>query len=130
VKRALSTIAVAVAAAAIAVAATAGKPPASGVRGVLRLSHGCPGPARADEKRRCDFAGANVVIRAYGSATYALAGADRTDAAGRFEIALPPGRYLVQPDLPAAKSKPEVVSVRRGAWATITLRYLIPPYML
>jgi hypothetical protein len=102
----------------------------SGIRGVLRLSHGCPGPVREGDGRRCDFAGAGVVIRVFRPGAIAALRSTRTDTAGRFSIVLPAGRYVLRADLPAAKPQSTPVSVRSESWTTVTLRYLIPPYMV
>ena len=101
----------------------------AGVRGELRLSHGCPGPVREGEKRRCDFAGTRILVRAYHAGSGRLAASDRTDARGRFAIALAPGRYLLRADV-KTKDEPTPVSVQAGQWSEVTLRLLIPPYML
>ena len=99
----------------------------SGVQGALRLSHGCPGPIREGETRRCDFAGAGVVVRAYrGSVAVA---ADRTDRSGRFVMALAPGRYLLRAVVPDAADQPLAVRVRATGWTLVTLRCLVPPFM-
>jgi hypothetical protein len=107
----------------------AGGAASSGVRGVLRLSHGCPGPVREGETRHCEFAGAGIVVRAIRSSTGTAVARDRTDRRGRFLIALPPGRYLLQAEVPKAKDQPLPVRVRVASWTVVTLRYLVPPYM-
>ena len=109
--------------------ATAGVAP-SGIRGVLRLSHGCPGPVREGDGRRCEFAGAGVLIRVLRPGGSAALRATRTDAAGRFSIVLPAGHYVLRADVPAAKPQLTAVSVHTASWTTVTLRYLIPPYMV
>jgi hypothetical protein len=111
-----------------ALAQAGGATATSGVRGLLRLSHGCPGPVREGDTRRCDYAGAGIFVRAFTLSGAALAG-DRTDARGRFTIALPPGRYLLRAHVPKAKDQPQPVRVRPANWTLITLRYLVPPYM-
>jgi hypothetical protein len=104
----------------------------SGVRGVLRLSHGCPGPVRPGPGHWCDFAGAEVTIRVLRTSGTAVAAA-RTNSDGRFTIALRPGRYLMRavvPNLPKAQNQPVRVRVRSAKWTAVTLRYLVPPYMV
>ncbi len=108
----------------------AGGAAAGGVGGVLRLSHGCPGPTTEGDTRRCDFAGSNIVVRAFREGAAAAVGFDRTDGNGRFGIALPPGRYVLRAEVAKAKATQTAVSVRAAAWTSVTLRYLIPPYML
>jgi hypothetical protein len=104
--------------------------PSSGIHGVLRLSHGCPGPARVGDTRRCDFPGAGILVQVFRpTATIAIKSV-RTDSAGRFTIALAPGRYLLRADVPLAKQQPAPVSVPASGWTAVTLRYLIPPYMV
>lgn len=125
--RALSG-AVALAALFLALPAAGGS--SSGVSGLLRLSHGCPGPVREGDARRCDYAGANIVVRAFRAGATAPAGSDRTDAHGRFAIALPPGRYVLQAEVRQAKEHATAVSVTAGAWTAVTVRYLVAPYML
>jgi hypothetical protein len=100
----------------------------SGVRGALRLSHGCPGPVQEGETRRCDFAGVDVV-RVYGSSGGAAIGWTRTDQRGRFAFALAAGRYVLRVEVPKARTEPVPVLVRSATWTTITLRYLVPPCM-
>jgi hypothetical protein len=102
---------------------------ASGVRGVLRLSHGCPGPVREGDTRRCDFAGAGIVVRAFRPAASAAVAADRTDRSGRFAIALPAGLYLLRAEVPKTRDQPLRVRVQPAKWTLVTLRYLVPPYM-
>jgi hypothetical protein len=102
----------------------------SGIRGVLRLSHGCPGPVREGDGRRCDFAGAGVVIRVLRPGGIAALRSTQTDTAGRFSIVLPAGRYVLRADVPAAKPQFTAVSVHTASWTTVTLWYLIPPYMV
>lgn len=124
---------VAVVAVVVSLVAASGAPAwaaVSGVRGVLRLSHGCPGPVREGDGRRCDFAGAGVVIRVLRPGGVAALGSTRTDAAGRFSIVLPAGRYVLRVDVPDEKPRDAAVSVHTASWTTVTLRYLIPPYML
>src|SRR5690349_3889046 len=121
--------AAAVVASLVASSATAGVA-ASGIRGVLRLSHGCPGPVREGDGRRCDFAGAGVLIRVLRPGGSGVVGSTRTDSAGRFSIVLPAGRYVLRADIPTAKQQPTAVSVHTASWTTVTLRYLIPPYMV
>ncbi len=120
--------------AAASLVALLGAPPgggatAGGVRGVVRLSHGCPGPLREGDTRRCDFAGVGILVRAFRPGASAPVGSDRTDAKGRFAIALAPGTYLLRPQVPKIDAKPVAVSVRPAAWTTVTLSYLVPPYM-
>jgi hypothetical protein len=100
-----------------------------GVRGVLRLSHGCPGPVREGDERDCSFPAAGVLVRAFARGTTVVAGADRTDRHGRFSIALAPGRYLLRVTVPNARTEPKPVAVRAAAWTTVRLRYLVPPFM-
>jgi hypothetical protein len=100
----------------------------SGVRGKLRLSHGCPGPVREGDTRRCDFAGAGILIRAFRTSTGPAVAANRTDRNGHFVIALRKGRYLLRAEV-TTKDQPQLVRVRTGSWTVVTLRYLIPPYM-
>src|SRR5262249_7330048 len=100
----------------------------SGIRGALRLSHGCPGPVRESETRPCDFAGAGVLVSVYRSNGAAM-GSARTDQRGGFTFALVAGRYLLRVDVPKAMTAPVRVLVRSAAWTTIMLRYLVPPYM-
>jgi hypothetical protein len=101
----------------------------SGVRGVLRLSHGCPGPVRPGAGHWCDFAGAKVIIRAFRASGSPVA-STRTNLEGRFVIALPPGRYLLRAEVPKANDQPVRVRVRSAKWTAVTLRYLVPPYMV
>ncbi len=102
----------------------------SGVKGVLRLSHGCPGPARVGDTRRCDFAGTNVAVDAFAVGANSPIGRDRTDERGRFTITLQPGRYILRAEVPKTKEQERSVSVRAAQWTAVTLRYLVPPYML
>ena len=104
--------------------------PSSGIYGVLRLSHGCPGPARVGDTRRCDFPGAGVLVRVFRPTATVAIKSVRTDRAGRFSVALAAGRYLLRVDVPSAKEQPTPVSVRASGWTAVTLRYLIPPYMV
>jgi hypothetical protein len=104
--------------------------PSSGIHGVLRLSHGCPGPARVGDTRRCDFPGAGVLVRVFRPTATVAFRSLRTDNAGRFSVALAAGRYLLRVDVPFAKVQPTPVSVSASGWTVITLRYLIPPYMV
>jgi hypothetical protein len=104
--------------------------PSSGIHGVLRLSHGCPGPVRVGDTRRCDFPGAGIVVRVFRPAATVAFRSVRTDGAGRFSVALPAGRYMLRADVPLVREQPTPVSVRTGGWTAVTLRYLIPPYMV
>jgi hypothetical protein len=57
----------------------------------------------------------------------------RTNSDGRFTIALRPGRYLLRavvPNLPTVQNHPVRVRVRSAKWTAVTLRYLVPPYMV
>lgn len=111
-------------------AATGARP--SGVRGVLRLSHGCPGPVRPGPGHWCDFAGAGIIIRVFRTSGSAVTAA-RTNSDGHFGIALRPGRYLLRaevPNAPNAQNQPVRVRVRSSRWTVVTLRYLVPPYMV
>jgi hypothetical protein len=104
----------------------------SGVRGALRLSHGCPGPVRPGPGHQCDFAGAEITIRVFRSSGSAVTAA-RTNSDGRFVIALRPGRYLLRaevPNLPQAENQPVRLRIRSARWTAVTLRYLVPPYMV
>ena len=40
------------------------------------------------------------------------------------------GRYLLGAEVAPAKAQAKAISVQAGRWATITLRYLVTPYML
>lgn len=111
------------------IAASGARP--SGVQGVLRLSHGCPGPVRPGPGHRCEFAGVGIIVRVFRSGK--AVATTRTNGDGRFVIALRPGRYLLRaevPSLPKAKDKPVRVRVRHTRWTAVTLRYLVPPYMV
>ena len=108
--------------------AASGKAP-SGVRGALRLSHGCPGPVRPGSGHWCDFAGAKIIIRVFRTSGSAVASA-RTNRDGRFVIALRPGRYLLRAEVPNANDPHVRVRVRSARWTVVTLRYLVPPYMV
>jgi hypothetical protein len=111
-------------------AASAARP--SGVRGVLRLSHGCPGPVRPGPGHRCDFAGNEIIVRVFRTSGAAVATA-RTNNNGRFVIGLRPGRYLLRaevPNLPKTENQPVRVRVRSARWTPVTLHYLVPPYMV
>jgi hypothetical protein len=122
---------VAVAASLVFVSGTpiaAGGAASPGVRGVVRLSHGCPGPVREGDIGRCDFAAIGVLVRAVQQAGR-IVGGDRTDRRGRFQIVLPAGRYLLRVEVATARDEPITVSVSRSGWTTVTLRYLVPPYM-
>jgi hypothetical protein len=113
----------------VPVAASGARP--SGVRGVLRLSHGCPGPVRPGPGHWCDFAGAGIIIRVFRASGSAVTAA-KTNSEGRFVFALRPGRYLLRaevPNLPKAENQPVRVRVRSSRWTAVTLRYLVPPYM-
>jgi hypothetical protein len=114
--------------AAIVVVGSAAGATGSGIRGALRLSHGCPGPVREGETRRCDFAGAGVLVRVYRSSGAAI-GSTRTDQRGRFAFTLAAGRYVLRVEVPKARTAPVRVLVRSATWTTIMLRYLVPPYM-
>src|SRR4051812_32938334 len=103
----------------------AGLAPAAGaasttglLAGRTQISFGCPGPIREDEPG-CDpwrpFAKARVTV-----GTRAL----RSDAAGRFSVRLPPGRYVVHGlPQPNARGTSVVVSVRAGATTRVVLRF-------
>lgn len=101
----------------------------SGVHGLVRLSHGCPGPVREGDTRRCDFAGVGILVRVFRASVVSAVAADRTDRAGRFAIALPPGRYQLLAVVAKARVEPVLVRVGAASWTAVTLRYLVPPYM-
>jgi Carboxypeptidase regulatory-like domain len=121
-------IALLLVAAGLAVAPAAGATSHPGIRGQVRLSHGCPGPAREGDMRRCDFPGAHVLVRVY-AAKQVVASA-RTNADGRFTFALAPGSYSVAAVVKnALHTRPVTVRVRTDHWTSITLRYLVAPLM-
>jgi hypothetical protein len=101
---------------------------ATGIRGVVRLSHGCPGPAREGEMRRCDFPGVDILVRVY--AANRVVASTRTDRRGRFALPLRPGSYSVAAVVANALSaRPAAVRVRAAHWSVVTLRYLLAPLM-
>jgi hypothetical protein len=103
--------------------------PTSGVRGVLRLTHGCRGTERERLNRHCEFAGPRILVSAFLNFSGGVRVATvRSSHDGHFALALAPGRYLLRADVPEAVDQPLLVSVRPKRWTTVTLRYLVPPY--
>jgi hypothetical protein len=101
--------------------------PSSGVRGVLVLSHGCPGPVSVEHPRHCGYPGAGIRVRVFQGHASAPLRSGRTDANGHFAFALRPGRYVVHVELQQEKSA--TFAVRFGRWTKLSLRYLVPPLM-
>lgn len=93
----------------------------SGVRGVVLLGPQCP---VVQESSPCpDEPMADVEVLALRDGD--VAGSDRTDAGGRFEIALPPGSYVLQADVESdgspRVSKPVDATVTEGTFTDVTV---------
>lgn len=73
-------------------------PISSGIEGVILVSPSRPGPIRKDEPGMAAAANVTFAVMREGAKVASFT----TDAEGRFRIALPPGRYIVEKD-PATK---------------------------
>ncbi|MCC3247237.1 hypothetical protein LG047_18265 [Methylocystis sp. WRRC1] len=114
--------ALALAFAAVTTTAMAAQPGAQGIRGLVTLGPRCgaesfpPEPGCAERK----FAASLIVERVAGSRR---SWRFSSNAEGRFEIALPPGRYQIRSTtiLPRCQSNEPIV-VAPGAFTEITIR--------
>lgn len=98
---------------------------------MVLLSHGCPGPVRpAAPPRRCAFPGAGVVVRVFRRGAVVPIRSLRTDTRGRFAFRLPAGAYVLRVVVARVREeKPTTVVVRQAAWTSLSLYYLVSPYM-
>jgi hypothetical protein len=100
----------------------------SGVRGIVLVSHGCPGPIRLGQQP-CGFPRAGVVVRIFRGNAVAPIHSGRTDRHGRFAFPLAAGRYVLRVELKLAKPRTTAFTVKAASWTKLSLSYLIPPYM-
>jgi hypothetical protein len=98
--------------------------PSSGIEGLTIVDSGCPPAHGATPCPDRPLPARLTVTRAQSGHTVAEA---RSDAAGRFRIALPPGRYVVHATnlrgdvVPAAA--PQTCRVRKHAFTTLTVHF-------
>lgn len=99
-----------------------GGAPETGVRGVVEAGPQCP-VEREDEP--CPDQPVAVDIRVIDPATGEVVATATSDEDGRFEVAVPPGTYVLEP-VPEGAHRPPIgiptsVTVREGELAEVTL---------
>jgi hypothetical protein len=72
--------------------------PASGIEGVVFVSPSRPGPITKEGPRRTPAPNVQFVVRSGDAAVKTFT----TDAEGRFQVALPPGHYVIAREDPGA----------------------------
>jgi hypothetical protein len=93
----------------------------SGVSGVVVSGPQCP--VETLQSPCPDLPVADIVVRVT-AADGSLAAEPMTDAAGRFEVTLDPGDYVLQPEVEgggASSAKPAQVTVVEGSFVEVTL---------
>lgn len=107
----------------------------TGLRGQVLRGPVCPGPSRLD-RPECEEAPFSATFLVFWGEVYVRwgeyvggcqVGAFRSDEYGRFEIALPPGRYTIYPDADAGLVNPsmqrQLVEVGPEGFTEVTLRF-------
>jgi hypothetical protein len=93
----------------------------SGISGVVVSGPQCP--VETLQSPCPDLPVADIVVRVT-AADGSLAAEPMTDAAGRFEVTLDPGDYVLQPEVEgggASSAKPQQVAVVEGSFVEVTL---------
>ena len=87
----------------LSMTAAAETPGTSGIEGTVLVSPSRPGPIRKDEPSVAPVRNVKFLVKAGDTAVKSFT----TDGEGRFQVALPPGHYVIQREGPA---------VRIGRW--------------
>jgi len=99
-------------------------PPASGIAGTVMKGPMCPGPRRREWP--CPDQPVSGVFQVL-DAEQKMAGSFRSDEAGKFQLALPPGQYTVVPEGVDARTNPlggsSRITVLEGEVTQVALRW-------